>query len=413
MGNKTDKGCGASGLDMSSLRLVCLVDGSEISKGDPRSLSRPPYEILVIRYGTNEFTKEGRRGSFEFSESDADSVIAEFESRGRDIVIDYEHQSLSGNEAPAAGWVNALEKSAAGLVVKVKYWTDKAAEFLKKGEYRYFSPVLQFSKASQPSASANGTDSSKLRLVSSLHSVALTNHPSLHNVQALAAHDAQVVTDEKLSGNFQLEGSGATALSTFNSENALAAHDTQVTQDEDITTNQKGKAMDNELFTMLGFSDSDQPKAKERIRELLKKETDLKAKELELAEFLKLHDAPSLDHVTGRIQSMVPASEKIALEAKIKRRDAEDVVKQAFADGKLAENRREWALKWAEKDLEAVKEWFADIPAGSVVPLENINRKDLNDAAAATEKFTDGDKKILRNLGLTDEKINTMEKGGK
>ena len=48
--------------------------------------------MLLIRYGKTAFTKGGIRGEFDFREEDADGVIREFASRGRDLVIDFEHQ---------------------------------------------------------------------------------------------------------------------------------------------------------------------------------------------------------------------------------------------------------------------------------------------------------------------------------
>ncbi len=132
-----------------------------------------PAEFLLVAYGENVFTKGGECGSFKFDETAADNVIREFTARGRDLVIDYEHQSTGTGKAPAAGWINALVKGADGLIAKVKYWTEEAAQYLKNGEYRYFSPTLFFQEGK----------------VSAVHSVALTNHPALHRIPALAAAD--------------------------------------------------------------------------------------------------------------------------------------------------------------------------------------------------------------------------------
>ena len=133
-----------------------------------------PERIPLIPYGRNSYTRDGKSGEFNFTERDADAIIAEFTERARDLVIDYEHQTLAGSEAPAAGWINELVKTPDGLEAGVKYWTDHAKARLESGEYRYFSPVLIFGSGGGPSA---------------LHSVALTNHPALHGVPALVAND--------------------------------------------------------------------------------------------------------------------------------------------------------------------------------------------------------------------------------
>ncbi|MBO5695311.1 MAG: hypothetical protein J6S98_07895 [Lentisphaeria bacterium] len=141
----------------------------------PFADNTPPEEFLLLRYGKNVFTKSGEEGEFSFSEEDADQVITEFTAHARDLVIDYEHQSLGRGKAPAAGWIDQLKKTAQGLTAHVKCWTAEAARALTALEYRYFSPTLYFSKDGKH--------------VVSLHSVALTNHPALHGVPALAADD--------------------------------------------------------------------------------------------------------------------------------------------------------------------------------------------------------------------------------
>ena len=106
----------------------------------------PPETFLLLKFGANVYTKDGKEDSFRFDDASADVLISEFNSRSRDLVIDFEHSTLSGNEAPAAGWIDRLEKNAEGLCAHVKYWTDKARDYLIKGEYRYFSPTLLFGR---------------------------------------------------------------------------------------------------------------------------------------------------------------------------------------------------------------------------------------------------------------------------
>ncbi len=150
------------------------MEGKNVVSGGTAPLERSlPEEFLLLSYGENMYTKGGGTGAFSFDETAADNVIREFASRGRDLVIDYEHQSTGDGKAPAAGWIEALSKKTDGLYAKVKYWTEEAAQYLKNGEYRYFSPVLFFEDGA----------------VSAIHSVALTNHPALHRIPALAASD--------------------------------------------------------------------------------------------------------------------------------------------------------------------------------------------------------------------------------
>ena len=134
-----------------------------------------PEEFLLLKYGKNSYTKDDHEGEFFFSPEDADKITEEFHNRGKDLVIDFEHQSISGQKAPAAGWIRDLKNKEEGLAAIITYWTKEAEELILSGKYRYFSPVLYFSG-----------DSGN---VTAIHSVALTNHPALHNIPPLAAND--------------------------------------------------------------------------------------------------------------------------------------------------------------------------------------------------------------------------------
>ena len=64
----------------------------------------------------------------------------------RDLVVDYEHQTLKDIQAPAAGWMNGLVSIVRDgkkvLRAQMSEWTSKANEYLKNHEYRYVSPVF-------------------------------------------------------------------------------------------------------------------------------------------------------------------------------------------------------------------------------------------------------------------------------
>ncbi len=107
------------------------------------------------------------------------SMKAAFDRRENDLVIDYEHQSQTGEQAPAAGWVKALEVRDDGLWGQVQ-WTQKAEEYIKAKEYRYLSPVIYFD---YPDAVTGET------LPAFLDSVALTNRPFLPSMEAIARRE--------------------------------------------------------------------------------------------------------------------------------------------------------------------------------------------------------------------------------
>ena len=110
---------------------------------------------------------------------------------------------------------------------------------------------------------------------------------------------------------------------------------------------------------LLALADASGPeKAAAAVREidaLLKLKSDV-------GDFLKFHDSASLQEVSERVSGMVPAAEKAQLEQAVRRRDAEAAVAKAFSDGKLAEKSRDWALAFADRDLEAFNDWAEAAP---------------------------------------------------
>lgn len=119
----------------------------------------------------------------------SENIISAVMASDADMVIDYEHQTLYGGEAPAAGWLKRdgfvfeEKKGLFGTCV----WTEKAKQYIEKGEYRYFSPVFQTDR----------TTNRIMRLIN----VALTNQPRMQNITPLAAkqdfsEEIQVLKDE-------------------------------------------------------------------------------------------------------------------------------------------------------------------------------------------------------------------------
>lgn len=100
--------------------------------------------------------------------SDPQSIIDAFNARHSLIVVDWEHSSEArapqGLEAPAAGWIDALELRDDAIWGKVT-WTDKAAEQITAKEYRYLSPVFTYDAQTNE--------------ILELCSIGLTNQPNL------------------------------------------------------------------------------------------------------------------------------------------------------------------------------------------------------------------------------------------
>ena len=141
----------------------------------------PAGSFLLVPFGFVQVDNAASGESFAFTRTHAAQAVAWFRSIGRRLMIDFEHQSLGGTFstradglAPAAGWVGGLEVRRDGLWAVDVEWTDQAASLLRRGAYKYFSPVIYWQGGYAVE-------------VESLGPVALTNDPAMRRVPALAA----------------------------------------------------------------------------------------------------------------------------------------------------------------------------------------------------------------------------------
>ena len=139
----------------------------EVKGQEPATL---PEWIRILPLGKVELSDS--REPFEVDAASLAAMVTAFRSRGVDLVIDYEHQSLQGERAPAAGWIKDLEARPDGLWARVE-WTRQAREYLLSKEYRYFSPVLRLDPTSR-------------RPLALMH-LGLTNVPAIKRLPPLVA----------------------------------------------------------------------------------------------------------------------------------------------------------------------------------------------------------------------------------
>lgn len=121
------------------------VHGTAIEDAELSS-SAPPQWVMLIPAG--EFSGRDGRGPFRLAEPQR--VIAATEALGMSagVPIDYDHATdfaaPEGRPAPAAGWIRELQERAGALWGRVE-WTEHGAKALTSREYRYLSPVFQYS----------------------------------------------------------------------------------------------------------------------------------------------------------------------------------------------------------------------------------------------------------------------------
>ena len=80
-----------------------------------------PEVISVLPLGHVKSAK----GEFDVDGESFSAMKAQIAQRGVDLVVDYEHQTLTGEQAPAAGWVKELFLDDGQIKARVE-WTDRA-----------------------------------------------------------------------------------------------------------------------------------------------------------------------------------------------------------------------------------------------------------------------------------------------
>lgn len=274
-----------------------------------------PSEIQIIPFGRHQTDK----GTFVLDEAGMSEIISEFEGRKNDMVIDYEHQTLGGAEAPAAGWIKRLmNRGANGLWACVE-WTSRAKTYLGGREYRYLSPVFLKTETGD-------------RVVQ-LINAALTNQPAIDGM-------VPVINSRSAMGNPKKEG---------------------------------GQKMDKILLEALGIEDTADSMERaltaigamratlEGVREELGIGADAASSELlgTLVAMRQSHD--QISGLAGRVYE---------LEALLTGREADELVTLAMREGKLTPAQKDWARQYAESDPEGFRVFAAK--AARLVPLSDI-----------------------------------------
>jgi phage I-like protein len=99
------------------------------------------------------------------SEERGKALVAAAAARPQDYLIDYDHQSLKGSGAVAAGWFRELAWQPDGLYIQNPNWTDAAKNLIASNQYRYVSPTFKCSSDTYE--------------VLELVNIAITNSPAL------------------------------------------------------------------------------------------------------------------------------------------------------------------------------------------------------------------------------------------
>lgn len=312
-------------------------------KGDQVDVGGAPEIISVLPMGH----VISQKGEFDVDESSLESMKRQIAQRGVDLVVDYEHQTLSGERAPAAGWVKELLLEDGQIKARVE-WTPPARQYLENKEYRYLSPVVNVRESD--------------RKVTGLHSLALTNTPAIEGmapiVNSLTFEGGNTNMEELIKKLAELFGMG------------------EDTTEEQLTEQLKACLAENKALKAGGQEPSAEAAviANKAVCELL----GLKA------------GAPTAD-VSAKIMELKGgaglAEEVKSLKAKLADREADEAVTLALKAGKISPAQRDWAKGYALADPKGFEAFVAvapqAVPMGEFLPDDStvsLKRDTLDEA---------------------------------
>ena len=171
-----------------------MSDGSKWVQGDGVELAATladknggPVWIQLAKVGA---FRGHAAGPFELTPATFSEIVANFRATAdRRIPIDFEHASESEPTegsiptagAPAQGWIVDLDNRGEGGLWGLVEWGALAREYIRNGQYRFFSPAIRFNARDRVTGKPVGA-----RMTSG----ALTNNPFLDGLKPLAAKDA-------------------------------------------------------------------------------------------------------------------------------------------------------------------------------------------------------------------------------
>lgn len=283
-----------------------------------------PEWYTIFPVGRHEV--EGK-GTYLVTKDAFTMVKAQIDRRGNEVVFDYEHQTIAGTKAPAAGWCRDWRwTEGVGIEAKID-WTEEAAEFLKKGEYRYYSPVFHVRKSDE--------------LLCAVHSVALTNAPRTNHLKPLLA---------KLGAEFNNEEDKEKSMDLM--KLLIAALKLDDNADEKTVlaavqklTEQPKEVVSKAIVAALGIEETDESTVVASIHALRQ---------------------------SGR--GMVSQADFDALQVKIVERDATEFVAKAMADGKITPDQQPWAIEYAKRDPDGFQIFVSKAPV--VMPMAKLPKGD-------------------------------------
>lgn len=308
------------------------------------------------------------KGEFDVDEESFASMKAQIAQRGVDLVVDYEHQTLTGEQAPAAGWVKELFLDDGQIKARVE-WTGRAKEYLSNKEYRYLSPVITVRKSDNKAMG--------------LHSIALTNTPAIEHMEAIVnslTFEGGQNNMEFLKELAKLLGLGEDATEQQVMDALKACLEENKSLKETVEAGKQPPAEDDKVV------------ANKEVCELLGFKAGAATADV----------AAAIMSLKGGVVGGVNLVEQVkSLEAKLADREAEEAVEMALKAGKITPAQRDWAKGYALKNLDDFKGFVEKAP--QVVPMGNVG--DSETLALKGGELDEPTMLVCKQLGISPEDV--------
>lgn len=362
--------------------LVGATSGHEIS--GPQAGTPAPPEFQLFRYGWNEIEGEG---AFLVDDQGMAQAVAAFDARGLDMVVDYEHQTLGGAQAPAAGWIKKLvARGKEGLWAAVE-WTQKARDYLTNREYRYYSPVFWVDNATR-------------RLVK-VSNVALTNDPKMNGIMAIVAKKTKEGEMELLKKIAKLLGLAEDATE----DKVIEAIQAKILQRDPGAQSGSREALLKKVAKLVGLAeDTGEDAVLAAVAARRSTDSGGVVASAEVLQALGLKDGADRSEILATIHALKQTPNLIERVAKLEQdravREKDELVGRALKEGKITPAQKEWAEKYATDDAAGFRIFLAKAP--QIVPVGQLHvLKD--EQARASGSIGETQLTINRLLGVSEE----------
>lgn len=339
----------------------------------------PANHFLIFPEGDAVKAKDGRpfdAPAWVMKKDNGMALAASLNQSAKDLVIDYEHQTIlskeNGQPAPAAGWLKAgsfLYVDGVGLCSNNYEFTAKAKDYIDNGEYRFKSPVVLYNKAG---------------VVLGLHSVAITNDPALSILDELkpALLTATITIPETQQQENSMNPLLALILAslglpeTTTEADAIAALNQQFVTIKDKAT-AKGMILDD--GKILASLTTEIDKVDEKF-------ATAQAQEPDPSKYVPIEVVTALNEKIAELQGN-------------QKDPAEALVAEALSNGQLLPAQESWAMLYAQKDLQGFKDYLSRQPKIAALTQSQTAGKPVS-TAPTTVALTADVKLVAAQLGV-------------